>query len=163
MEHALTAPGIGRACGSYEASYRPFFQGFFLAPTVTASAVKTAILFAKVFETMKYKVNPPSSAMRSDIIQSIAFEKPEPLLAFCRSIQKASPVDSMATPEPWAMPGYTHEVVMAAGAFVQGSSIELSADAPMVEPYICYFQGGLTYEHGRIGCLYAADAVLKQR
>ena len=163
MEHALTAPGIGRACGSYEASYRPFYQGFFLAPTVTASAVKTAILFAKVFETMKYKVNPPSSAMRSDIIQSIAFEKPEPLLAFCRSIQKASPVDSMATPEPWAMPGYTHEVVMAAGAFVQGSSIELSADAPMVDPYICYFQGGLTYEHGRIGCLYAADAVLKQR
>lgn len=161
IEHALTAPGIGRACGSYEASYRPFYQGFFLAPTVTASAVKTATLFAKVFETLSYEVNPPSAAVRSDIIQSIAFKAPEPLLAFCRSIQKASPVDSMATPEPWAMPGYTHEVVMAAGAFVQGSSIELSADAPMKEPYICYFQGGLTYEHGRIGCLYAADAVLK--
>ena len=163
IEHALTAPGIGRACGSYEASYRPFYQGFFLAPTVTASAVKTAILFAKVFETLGYEVNPSSSTRRSDIIQSIAFRAPEPLLAFCRSIQKASPVDSMATPEPWAMPGYTHEVVMAAGAFVQGSSIELSADAPMVEPYICYFQGGLTYEHGRIGCLYALDAVLRSK
>lgn len=161
IEHALTAPGIGRACGSYEASYRPFYQGFFLAPTVTASAVKTAILFAKVFSKLGYEVNPAPEAMRSDIIQSIAFHAPDPLLAFCRSIQKASPVDSMATPEPWAMPGYTHEVVMAAGAFVQGSSIELSADAPMAEPYICYFQGGLTYEHGRIGCLYALDAVLR--
>ncbi len=163
IEHALTAPGIGRACGSYEASYRPFYQGFFLAPAVTASAVKTAILFAQVFSRLGYEVNPAPEAMRSDIIQSIAFRAPEPLLAFCRSIQKASPVDSMATPEPWAMPGYTHEVVMAAGAFVQGSSIELSADAPMIEPYICYFQGGLTYEHGRIGCLYALDGVLKSR
>lgn len=163
VEHALTAPGIGRACGSYEASYRPFYQGFFLAPTVTASAVKTAILFAQVFSKLGYEVNPVPEAMRSDIIQSIAFRAADPLLAFCRSIQKASPVDSMATPEPWAMPGYTHEVVMAAGAFVQGSSIELSADAPMIEPYICYFQGGLTYEHGRIGCLYALDAVLKSK
>ena len=163
IEHALTAPGIGRACGSYEASYRPFYQGFFLAPALTASAVKTAILFAQVFSKLGYEVNPAPEAMRSDIIQSIAFRAPEPLLAFCRSIQKASPVDSMATPEPWAMPGYTHEVVMAAGAFVQGSSIELSADAPMIEPYICYFQGGLTYEHGRIGCLYALDGVLKSR
>ncbi len=159
IESALNAPGIGRACGSYEASYRPFFQGLFMAPTVVAAAVKTAVLFAHTFAALGYAVNPAPQAMRSDIIQCIRFGEREKLLAFCRAIQQAAPVDSMAVPEPWAMPGYTHEVVMAAGAFVQGSSIELSADGPLCEPYTAYMQGGLTYAHGRIGCLYAIEAM----
>ncbi len=163
VEEALTAPGIGSACGSYEATYRPYYQGFFQAPAVTASAQKTALLFAQAFSSLQYAVHPGPQQPRTDIIQAIAFGAPGPLLAFCKAIQAASPVDAMATPEPWDMPGYTHPVVMAAGTFVQGASIELSADAPMLEPYICYFQGGLTYEHGRIGCLYAVDSVLKAK
>ncbi len=163
VEAALTAPGIGRACGSYEASYRPFFQGLFLAPSVVRAAVRTALLFSQAFTILGYAVNPAPMKKRTDIIQCIRFGAKEPLCAFCRAIQHAAPVDAMATPEPWAMPGYTHEVIMAAGAFVQGSSIELSADGPICEPYTAYMQGGLTYEHGRLGCLYAIDAVLKSR
>ena len=159
VESALNAPGIGRACGSYEASYRPFFQGLFMAPTVVASAVKTAVLFAHTFAALGYDVNPAPQAVRTDIIQCIRLKEREKLLTFCRAIQQAAPVDSMAVPEPWAMPGYTHEVVMAAGAFVQGSSIELSADGPLCEPFTAYMQGGLTYAHGRLGCLYAIDAM----
>lgn len=162
VESALTAPGIGRACGSYEASYRPFFQGLFMAPSVVGEALKTAVLFAQAFSSLGYCVLPSAFDARSDIIQAIRFGNREDLLAFCHAIQKASPVDSMAKPEPWAMPGYTHEVVMAAGAFVQGSSIELSADAPLLEPYIGYLQGGLTYAHGRIACVFAVDAMLKR-
>ena len=163
IESALTAPGIGRACGSYEASYRPFYQGLFLAPSVVRTAVRTALLFSQAFTMLGYEVNPLPTSKRTDIIQCIRFGAKEPLCAFCKAIQHAAPVDSMATPEPWAMPGYTHEVIMAAGAFVQGSSIELSADGPICEPYTAYMQGGLTYEHGRLGCLYAIDAVLKSR
>ena len=162
IESALTAPGIGRACGSYEASYRPFFQGLFMAPSVVGEAMKTAVLFAQAFSDLGYQVLPNALDQRGDIIQSIRFGNREDLLAFCRAIQQAAPIDSMAVPEPWAMPGYTHEVVMAAGAFVQGSSIELSADAPLCEPYIGYLQGGLTYAHGRLACLFAVEAMMKR-
>ncbi len=163
VESALTAPGIGRACGSYEASYRPFFQGLFIAPSVVGEAMKTAVLFSQAFSSLGYPVLPSAMDARSDIIQAIRFGNREDLLAFCHAIQQAAPIDSMARPEPWAMPGYTHEVVMAAGAFVQGSSIELSADAPLCEPYIGYLQGGLTYAHGRLACLFAVDAMMRQR
>ena len=160
IEARLTAPGIGRECGSYEAGYRAFYHGLFLAPTVTAAAIKTAILFAEAFSQLGYEVNPQPVFAGRDIIQAIRFGDRQRLIDFCRAIQKAAPVDSMAVPEPDDMPGYESPVIMAAGAFVQGASIELSADAPIREPYIGYLQGGLTYEHGRIGCLYALDAML---
>jgi len=163
VENALTAPGIGRACGSYEASYRPFYQGLFLAPAVVGEAMKTAVLFAQTFSSLGFPVMPKPFQARSDIIQAIQFGNKDVLLAFCQSIQKAAPIDSMAKPEPWAMPGYTHEVVMAAGAFVQGASIELSADAPLCEPFIGYLQGSLTYAHGRLACMIAVDAMLRMR
>ena len=138
-------------------------MGLFFAPSVVASAVKTAVFASRLFQLLGFAVYPAYDEPRSDIIQAVKLGDPQRLVAFCQGMQKGAPVDAFVTPEPWAMPGYTHEVVMAAGAFVQGSSIELSADAPMIEPYICYFQGGLTYEHGRIGCLYALDGVLKSR
>jgi len=157
----LTVPGMGREVGSYAGSYQPFYQGLFLAPHVTAQSVKTAALFAKVFELTGMETMPQSTAVRSDIVQALRFSSTEALIAFCQSIQKASPVDSFAVPEPWDMPGYTSQVIMAAGAFVQGASIELSADAPLVAPYTAYVQGGLTYAHGRIGAMYALDALLR--
>lgn len=157
----LTVPGMGREVGSYAGSYQPFYQGLFLAPHVTAQSVKTAALFAKVFELTGMETMPQSAAIRSDIVQALRFSSAEALIAFCQSIQKASPVDSFAVPEPWDMPGYTSEVIMAAGAFVQGASIELSADAPLITPYTAYVQGGLTYSHGRIGVMYALDALIK--
>lgn len=161
IANRMTAPGIGREVGSYAGSYAPFFQGLFLAPHVTAQSLKSAALFARVFEKAGMLTMPASEAVRSDIIQSVQFRSAESLIAFCQSIQKASPVDSYVTPEPWDMPGYTHQVIMAAGAFVQGSSIELSADAPIVEPYTAYIQGALTYSHGKIGVMLALDALLK--
>ena len=146
----LTAPGLGRELGSYAASYRPFYQGLFMAPHTVTQALKTALLAARVFEDMGLATTPSSSEKRADIIQAIRMEKPERLVAFCQGLQSASPVDSMALPEPWDMPGYEDQVVMAAGTFVAGASIELSADGPMRPPYTAYMQGGLTYAHGRI-------------
>ena len=157
----LTVPGMGREVGSYAGSYAPFYQGLFLAPHTTAQSLKTAALFARAFESCGIKTLPPSGAERSDIVQSLRFETAEALVAFCRSIQAASPVDSFVVPEPWDMPGYTSQVIMAAGTFVQGSSIELSADGPIKKPYTAYVQGGLTYAHGRIGAMLALDALWK--
>ena len=159
IAHALTAPGIGRECGSYEASYRPFYQGLFLSPHVVGEALKTAALFSQVFSMLGYDVLPGPLEARCDIIQAIGLKNREALLRFCRAIQAASPVDSMATPEPWPMPGYAHDIVMAAGTFVQGASIELSADAPLCAPYNAYLQGGLTFEHGRLACMLSVDAM----
>lgn len=153
----LTAPGLGKELGSYAASYRPFYQGLFMAPHTVTQALKTALLTAKVFENLGFDTTPPSEERRADIIQAIRFGKPELLVAFCQGIQTSSPVDSMALPEPWDMPGYDDPVVMAAGTFVAGASIELSADGPMREPYTAYMQGGLTYIHGRIALSEALD------
>ena len=161
IEMKLTVPGMGREVGSYAGSYAPFYQGLFMAPHITAQAVKSAVLFARVFEKAGMTSMPSSTDERSDIVQSLRFNSAEALISFCRSIQKAAPVDSFVQPEPWDMPGYTSQVIMAAGAFVQGSSIELSADAPIVEPYTAYVQGGLTFAHGRIGVMYALDDLLK--
>lgn len=146
----LTAPGLGREIGSYEASYRPFYQGLFMAPHTVAQALKIALLASRIFEELGMETTPPSTQERADIIQAIKMQTPERLVAFCQGIQTASPVDSMAMPEPWAMPGYEDQVVMAAGTFVAGASIELSADGPLRAPYTAYMQGGLTYIHGRI-------------
>ena len=157
MESRLTAPGVGAEIGSYEASYRPFYQGLFMAPHVVCQALKGAALAAFVFERAGYCTFPKYNAKRSDIIQAIQLNEPEKLIAFCRAVQSVSPVDSFLTPEPWAMPGYAHQVIMAAGTFVSGASIELSADAPMRPPYAAYWQGGLTYAH----CKTAVKACLE--
>ena len=146
----LTAPGLGREIGSYEASYRPYYQGLFMAPHTVAQALKTAVLTARVFELLGMETTPGSEEIRADIIQAIKMQLPERLTAFCQGLQAASPVDSIAVPEPWDMPGYDDAVVMAAGTFVAGASIELSADGPMRPPYTAYMQGGLTYAHGKL-------------
>ena len=146
----LTAPGLGRELGSYEAGYRLFYQGLFMAPHTVAQALKTVMLFSRVFEKIGYDTIPPAMKKRADIVQAIKMESPERLVAFCQGLQAVSPVDSMAEPEPWDMPGYDDPVVMAAGTFVAGASIELSADGPMRPPYTAYMQGGLTYSHGKI-------------
>ena len=146
----LTAPGLSRELGSYAASYRPFYQGLFMAPHTVAQALKTALLASRIFENLGMSTFPASKERRADIIQRIELRTPERLTAFCQGIQAVSPVDSMAVPEPWDMPGYTDQVVMAAGTFVAGASIELSADGPMRPPYTAYMQGGLTYIHGKI-------------
>ncbi|HWR22480.1 MAG TPA: methionine gamma-lyase family protein [Feifaniaceae bacterium] len=159
--HRLTVPGMGREVGSYAGSYLPFYQGLFLAPHVTAQALKSAALFARTFENAGMVTMPKSDAERSDIIQSLRLPTKEALIAFCQSIQKAAPIDSSAAPEPWDMPGYSHQVIMAAGTFIQGASIELSADAPIREPYVAYIQGALTYAHGRLGAMLALDALQK--
>ena len=153
----LTAPGLGRELGSYEASYRPFYQGLFMAPHTVAQALKTAMLTARVFENLGFETTPPALEARADIIQAIKMGSPERLVAFCQGLQAASPVDSMAEPQPWDMPGYDDQVVMAAGTFVAGASIELSADGPLREPYTAYMQGGLTYTHGKIALCEALE------
>ena len=158
----LTAPGIGREEGSYAASYRPYYQGLFMAPHTAAQAVKTSILAAAVFEELGMRSSPTPDARRTDIIQALEFGTPERMVAFCQAIQAASPIDSMAEPEPWDMPGYADPVIMAAGAFVSGASIELSADGPMRAPYAVYLQGGLTYAHGRIALCRALEAMQKK-
>ena len=150
IAYRLTAPGIGLEVGSYAASYQPFYQGLFMAPHTVAQALKTACLTAQVFENLGMATTPSGSAPRADIIQAIELQTPERVVAFCQGIQMASPIDSMALPEPWDMPGYADQVIMAAGTFVSGASVELSADAPMREPYAVYMQGGLTYAHGRL-------------
>lgn len=147
----LTSPGIGAEVGSYAGSYQPFYQGLFLAPHTVAQAVKSAILAARAFELLGFAVNPAWDAPRNDIIEAIRFDDAEKLIAFCQAIQMCSPVDAEAVPEPWDMPGYQDPVIMAAGTFVSGASIELSADAPIRAPYIGYLQGALTYAHGRLG------------
>ena len=159
----LTIPGLGAEVGSYESSYRPFYQGLFLAPHVTAQCAKTALLFARVFESLGYETMPSSREERSDIIQAVRFGGAEELLYFCRAVQAAAPVDSFVSPEPWEMPGYQHPVVMAAGTFVQGATTELSADAPMREPYTAYLQGALTYAHGRLAAMLCADAIVSKK
>ena len=157
----LTAPGLGRELGSYAGDYRPFYQGLFMAPHTVCQALKTALLAAAIFEDLGLQASPSSRDPRADIIQAIRLETPERLVAFCQGIQAASPVDSMALPEPWAMPGYDDPVVMAAGTFVAGASIELSADGPMRPPYTAYMQGGLTYAHGRIAMAEALTRMLE--
>lgn len=159
----LTAPGIGGECGCTIGQNRLLYQGLFMAPHITAQALKTAVFCAKVMELLGYEVSPKAEDTRYDIIQTIAFGAPEPLCRFCEGIQSGAPVDSFVTPEPWAMPGYDDPVIMAAGAFVQGASIELSADAPMREPYVCYMQGGLTYSSGKAGILLAAERLKKAK
>ena len=159
----LTVPGIGGECGCTLGQNRSLYQGLFMAPHVTMQAIKTAMFCAKVMEKLGYEVSPKAEEPRYDIIQTIAFGAPGPLRRFCEGIQAGAPVDSYVTPEPWAMPGYDDQVIMAAGAFVQGASIELSADAPMREPYVCYMQGGLTYESGKLGILLAADKITKAK
>ena len=158
----LTAPGIGREEGSYAASYRPYYQGLFMAPHTAVQAVKTSILAAAVFEELGMRSSPTPDARRTDIIQALEFGTPERMVAFCQAIQAASPIDSMAEPEPWDMPGYADQVIMEAGTFVSGASIELSADGPMRAPYAVYLQGGLTYGHGRIALCRALEAMQKK-
>ena len=160
--YKLTAPGIGGECGCTMGQNRLLYQGLFMAPHVTMQAVKTAMFCAKVMEKLGYEVSPKAEETRYDIIQTIAFGAPDPLRRFCEGIQAGAPVDSYVTPEPWAMPGYDDQVIMAAGAFVQGASIELSADAPIREPYIVYFQGGLTYEHSKFGVLKSMNQLYKK-
>lgn len=147
----LTAPGLGREVGATLGVNQSFYQGFFLAPTVTAGALKGAIFAANIYESLGFDVVPDSFQSRHDIIQAVTLGSPEAVIAFCRGIQAAAPVDSHVAPEPYAMPGYHSDVIMAAGAFVQGSSIELSADGPIEPPYAVYFQGGLTWYHARFG------------
>jgi cystathionine beta-lyase family protein involved in aluminum resistance len=158
----MTVPGMGAEVGSYAGDYRLFYQGLFLAPHVTAQCVKGAVLFARVFEEMSMLTMPQYDSIRSDIIQAVQFPDAASLVAFCRSIQKAAPVDSFVSPEPWDMPGYEDQVVMAAGAFVQGATTELSADGPIREPYTAYLQGSLTYAHARIACMLACDELIRQ-
>ena len=162
ISYRLTAPSIGLEIGSYAASYQPFYQGLFMAPHVVAQAVRTATLAAGVFRLLGMKTTPDVNAPRTDLIQALELGTPERLIAFCQGIQMASPVDSMALPEPWDMPGYQEQVIMAAGTFVSGASIELSADAPMRPPYTAYLQGGLTYSHGKLALIRTLDYMQKK-
>ena len=158
--YRLTSPGLGREVGASLGVMTSFYQGFFLAPTVTAAALKGAIFAANIYEKLGFAVVPDSTESRHDIIQAVTFGKPEGVIAFCQGIQAAAPVDSYVTPEPWAMPGYDSDVIMAAGAFVQGSSIELSADGPIKPPYAVYFQGGLTWPHAKLGILMSLQRMV---
>ncbi len=158
----LTSPGLGREVGANLGVLQSFYQGLFLAPTVTAAALKGAVFAANCYERLGFAVIPDGREERHDIIQSIILGSPEGLTAFCEGIQAAAPVDSYLRPEPWAMPGYDSDVIMAAGAFVQGSSIELSADGPLREPYAVYFQGGLTWPHAKFGILMTLQKLLEK-
>ena len=158
--YRLTAPGMGDELGASLANNRALFQGLFLAPHIVSQAIKGAVFAAGLFSKMGYKTLPLPTDVRGDIIQAIELLTPEKLIAFCGGIQKYSPVDSYAAPEPWDMPGYADKIIMAAGTFVQGASIELSADGPMREPYNVYLQGGLTFEHAIIGIMGAAQEIL---
>lgn len=155
----LTAPGIEGSVGSSLGTNRWFYQGLFMAPHIVGEALKGAVFAARLFERLGYQVMPGYNAPRGDIIQAIRFGSPEPLISFCQSIQHCSPVDAMAKPVPGELPGYDHEVIMAAGGFVQGATLELSADAPMRDPYIAYFQGGLSADHTWIAALCAAQSL----
>lgn len=155
--YRLTSPGLGKEVGASLGVMQSFYQGLFLAPTVVNSALKTAIFAANIYEKLGFDVLPNATETRHDIIQAITFHSPQGLISFCQGIQAAAPVDSYVTPEPWDMPGYDSPVIMAAGAFVQGSSIELSADGPLREPYTAFFQGGLTWYHGKVGILKSLE------
>lgn len=158
----LTTPGLGREVGASLQALPSFYQGLFLAPSVTANAMKNAIFAANIYEKLGFSVVPNGTEPRYDIIQAITFGKPEGVIAFCRGIQQAAPVDGHVTPEPWDMPGYDSPVIMAAGAFVSGSSIELSADGPIKPPYTVYFQGGLTWQHGKFGIMKSLQSLVEQ-
>ena len=158
--YRLTSPGLGKEVGASLGILRDFYHGLFLAPTVTASALKGAVFAANIYEKLGFRVVPDSTESRHDIIQAVEFGSPEGVIAFCKGIQAAAPVDSFVTPEPWDMPGYDSQVIMAAGAFVSGSSIELSADGPIKPPYAVYFQGGLTFEHARFGIMKTLQSVV---
>lgn len=162
VSYRLTSPGIGAEVGSYAASYQPFYQGLFQAPHTVAQAVKSAILASRVFELLGFQVNPGYNDPRNDIIEAIRFGDDKKLIRFIQAIQFCSPVDAEAVPEPWAMPGYQDPVIMAAGTFVAGASVELSADAPVRAPYIAYLQGALTYAHGRIAIAGAVQLMLNE-
>ena len=156
----MTCPGIGGECGLTFGQTRSMFQGLFIAPRVVNGAVKGAVLCGRVFEKLGYDVCPKPEDKRSDIIEAVRLGTPEAVVSFCQGVQAAAPIDSYVKPIPWDMPGYDDQVVMAAGAFVQGSSIELSADAPIREPYNVYFQGGITYEHSKFGVIKALQALV---
>lgn len=158
--YRLTSPGLGKEVGASLGILNDFYHGFFLAPTVTASALKGAIFAANIYENLGFDVIPNKSESRHDIIQAVTFGNEEGVVAFCQGIQAAAPVDSFVTPEPWDMPGYDAPVIMAAGAFVSGSSIELSADGPIKPPYAVYFQGGLTWQHAKFGILKTLQALV---
>ena len=158
--YRLTTPGIGGECGSTFGVMRQLYQGLFLAPHIVMEALKGAIFCSRIMEIAGFEVLPNYTDKRSDIIQAVKFNDREKLIKFCKGIQKGSPIDSYVECEPWAMPGYNDEVIMAAGAFIQGSSIELSADAPIREPYIAYLQGGLTFDHAKIGILISLNNIL---
>ena len=159
--YRLTSPGLGREVGASLGVMKDFYQGLFLAPTVSASALKGAIFAANIYEKLGFPVIPNGTESRHDIIQAVEFGIPEGVIEFCKGIQAAAPVDSYVTPEPWPMPGYDSDVIMAAGAFVQGSSIELSADGPIKPPYAVYFQGGLTWYHAKLGILMSLQKLLE--
>ena len=159
--YRLSAPGLGQEVGANLGLMPAFYQGLFLSPTVVASAVKSAVFAAACYEKLGFRVVPGSAESRHDIIQAVELGSKEAMVAFCKGIQAAAPVDSYVTPEPWAMPGYDAEVIMAAGAFVQGSSIELSADGPIREPYAVYFQGGLTWYHAKLGILMSLQKLVE--
>ena len=161
--YRLTTPGLGLEVGATLGQNKEMFRGIFYAPHTVGEAIKTAHFAAYIFDALGYPVEPKAGEARSDIIQTVTMGSAEGLCAFCRGIQKGSPVDAYVTPEPWDMPGYSDPVIMAAGTFVQGASIELSADGPLRAPYTAFFQGGLTFESGRIGILSAAEEVLKTR
>ncbi len=158
--YRLTSPGLGKEVGASLGILRDFYHGLFLAPTVTAGALKGAVFAANIYERLGFQVVPNSTESRHDIIQAVEFGTAEGVIAFCKGIQAAAPVDSFVTPEPWDMPGYDAQVIMAAGAFVSGSSIELSADGPIKPPYAVYFQGGLTFEHARFGIMKTLQSVV---
>lgn len=160
--YRLTAPGLGQEVGATLGVLPKFYQGLFLAPTVTAGALKGAIFAANIYEDLGFRAIPNSTESRHDIIQAVELKSKEAMCAFCKGIQNAAPVDSYVTPIPWAMPGYDSEVIMAAGAFVQGSSIELSADGPIREPYAVYFQGGLTFYHAKLGILKSVQELINE-
>ena len=160
--YRLTSPGLGKEVGASLGILKDFYQGLFLAPTVTAGALKGAVFAANMYEKLGYGVVPNGSESRHDIIQAITFGDPAGVIAFCQGIQAAAPVDSHVTPEPWDMPGYDAQVIMAAGAFVSGSSIELSADGPIKPPYAVYFQGGLTWQHAKFGILKSLQSMVNQ-
>lgn len=156
----LTTPGIGGECGASLGNNRLLFQGFFMAPHTVAQALKTATFCAAMLEKIGFETSPSSKEIRHDIIQMVTLKNADNMKKFCRGIQSGAPVDSYVSPEPWQMPGYECPVIMAAGAFIQGSSIELSADGPMKEPYIAYMQGGITYESGKLGIMMAVSEML---
>lgn len=158
--YRLTSPGLGKEVGASLGVMQSFYQGLFLAPSVTANALKGAVFAANIYERLGFRVIPDGRESRHDIIQAVEFGTEEGVIAFCQGIQSAAPVDSFVNPEPWAMPGYDSDVIMAAGAFVSGSSIELSADGPIKPPYAVYFQGGLTWQHARFGILKSLQSLL---